>query len=276
MRHHAATIDHQAADKARIPSPAQRHVELRWAILYRPDPGKQPGRERLLPHNERCELVTQGRGWIMHEDTWVEITAGSLIWNVAGDYTIGRTDPGNPFACLAVDFAVTSRPLRPAPRLTRWEDAEERDSFIRQIHRATAVELVDRTLLGSFIYTSLLLQTHLWTIRSKRPAIPPQLRRIKGIIDERYADQLDISALARSVAWSPSHLHAEFRRHLATSPHQYLLRRRIQAVCEALQKFDHGLQDIARTTGFANVQSLVRAFRRHTGETPLRWRARHG
>lgn len=247
-------------------------ISLAFAVPYSPPAGEQPDRERLAAGHERCELVTAGRGWVEHRGTWTEVTAGCLVWNVAGDYTIGRSDVGKPVHCLAFDFTVTKR-RRLASRFSRWADPDELDAFVRQIGRLTARPTLDRQALAGFIYTTLLLQARIWQAHDQVPEIPLPLRRVAAMIDGGYAQSLDIPAMARIVGWSPSHLHAQFQRHFSTTPHQYMMRRRVQAVREALLKHGQGLAEIASATGFADARTLIRAFRRQMGKSPGRWRA---
>lgn len=250
-------------------------VAFTGAGPYHQEAGRHPVHTRIPPRSERLELVTGGRGWVEHEGAWLEVTAGSLVWNVAGDHTIARSDFANPYRCMAINFQVRPGARRVAPRVTRWEDPAEVDSFVLRLVRMVAADDLDREALGAFIYARLLLQARLWTVRDHATPHPERLRRVVDALDGRYAEALDIDALARDAGWSPGHLHAVFRRHLGTTPHQYLLRRRIRAAREALAAHDQGLAGIAAATGFAGPQALIRAFRRQLGTTPMAWRSRH-
>lgn len=251
------------------------HVKgLHFAVTYCPPSGQQPDRECLAAGHERCELITAGRAWVQDAGQWIEVSAGSLVWNIGGDYTIGRSDPANPFRCLAVDFAVSRRGRRSAPRFSRWDDADEREHFVRQIARLIADPDGDRLALAMYVYATLLLHARSWERRDQQPVIPNQVRTVRGILDGSYADALDVPSLAARVGWSVSHLHAQFRRHCGTTPHQYLMRRRVQAVQEALLKEGNRLEAIATVTGFPDARTLVRSFRRQMGMSPMRWRAR--
>lgn len=242
---------------------------------YLQEAGRHPLPTLIAPGIERIELVTGGRGWVEHERVWIEVTAGSLVWNVAGDHTIARSDFADPYRCLAINFSVRAGGRRIAPRVTRWEDPAEVDSFAIRLQRMVADDDLDRDAVGAFVYARLLLQARLWAGRDLARPLPAPLRRVVDALDGRYAEDLDIDALAADAGWSPGHLHAMFRRHLGTSPHQYLLRRRIRAAREALAVHDQGLAGIAAATGFATPQALIRAFRRQLGTTPMAWRGRH-
>ncbi|MBA3684155.1 MAG: hypothetical protein H0W72_02825, partial [Planctomycetes bacterium] len=59
---------------------------------YRQAAGRHPTPIRALAGQERIELVTDGRGWVQHEGAWHAVAAGDLLWECAGDWTIGRSD----------------------------------------------------------------------------------------------------------------------------------------------------------------------------------------
>lgn len=203
------------------------------------------------------------------------MAAGSLVWNVAGDSTIGRSDFTDPYRCMAMTFAVRPGGRRVTPRVTCWDDPVEVDGFVQRVGRLIAADDLNRAAVGAFVYARLLLQARLWAGRDLARPLPAQLRTVVDILDGRYAESLDILALAHDAGWSPGHLHAMFRRHLGSSPHQYLLRRRVRAAREALASPGQGLLEIAAATGFATPQALIRAFRRQLGTTPMAWSARH-
>jgi len=103
------------------------------------------------------------------------------------------------------------------------------------------------------------------------------LLRAKNLIDRRYAEPLDVPALAREAYASTAHFARSFKRAFGETPHRYLLRRRIERAQELLRATALNLTDIAQEVGFSSLSSFSRAFRELTGEPPSayakRWRA---
>lgn len=58
------------------------------------------------------------------------------------------------------------------------------------------------------------------------------------------------------------------------APHQYLVSLRIERAMEFLRKTELSVTDIAHHLGFSSSQHLNRAFKKHTGLTPLDYRRR--
>ena len=102
-----------------------------------------------------------------------------------------------------------------------------------------------------------------------------QLLRAKDLADARYAEPLDVAALARAARLSQAHFSREFRRVFGESPHQYLLTRRLERAAALLRTTDRSVADICITVGLRSVGSFTTSFRRAYGQTPTQYRAAH-
>jgi transcriptional regulator GlxA family with amidase domain len=94
----------------------------------------------------------------------------------------------------------------------------------------------------------------------------------RDLADRRYAEPLDIEALARHANVSPRHFSRSFRRVFGETPYQYLLTRRIERARHLLRTTDRAVIEISRDVGFASVGSFTTTFRRHAGVTPTGYR----
>lgn len=93
-------------------------------------------------------------------------------------------------------------------------------------------------------------------------------------IGEHLADDLSAEALAARVNLSVRHFNRLFRRSTGTTPAAYVESARLEAARRLLQESDHGLAEVAGTSGLGSVESLHRAFRRRLGTTPAEYRRR--
>jgi AraC-like DNA-binding protein len=106
-------------------------------------------------------------------------------------------------------------------------------------------------------------------------AVPParHLLRAKDLIDARYREPLDVSALARAAHLSRAHFSREFRRVFGETPHQYLLTRRLERAAALLRNTDRTVADICLTVGLRSVGSFTTSFGRAFGMSPTAYRA---
>lgn len=86
---------------------------------------------------------------------------------------------------------------------------------------------------------------------------------------------LKAAELARMVGLSERHLHRKLQETLGITPHELLLRARIQASAEALAKTSAPIIEIALQYGFCDQSAFTQQFRKRTGLTPKQFRLRH-
>jgi AraC-like DNA-binding protein len=111
-------------------------------------------------------------------------------------------------------------------------------------------------------------------IRTPVPAVR-HLLRAKDLIDARYREPLDVSALARAAHLSPAHFSREFRRAFGVTPHRYLLTRRLERAAALLRHTDRTVTEICFAVGLRSVGSFTTSFTRTFGVSPTAYRAEH-
>ena len=94
------------------------------------------------------------------------------------------------------------------------------------------------------------------------------LLRAKDLIDREYAAPLDVPALARAAHASTAHFSRSFKRAFGETPHQYLLRRRIERAKELLRGTDMSVTEVSLEVGFQSLGSFSTAFRELVGAPP--------
>ncbi len=107
-----------------------------------------------------------------------------------------------------------------------------------------------------------------------RESTTRRLLRVRDTMDRDYAEQLDITALARIALLSPSHFTRQFRAVFGETPHQYLYRRRIERAKWLLRTSELPVTEICESVGYGSLGTFTRTFVRLVGETPTAYRAR--
>jgi AraC-like DNA-binding protein len=102
------------------------------------------------------------------------------------------------------------------------------------------------------------------------------LRHAKDVIDRDFAQPLDIPALAREAHASSAHFVRSFKKDFGETPHQYLLRRRIERAKELLRNTRLSVTEVSLAVGFRSLGSFSTAFRQLVGEAPSAYARRRG
>lgn len=113
--------------------------------------------------------------------------------------------------------------------------------------------------------------------RRRRDRDPPRwLEDARELIHERFTEGLRIAEIAAAVDVHPSHLARVFRAHYHTAIGSYIRNLRIEWATTRLREGEETLSTIAVRAGFADQSHFTRAFKRHMGTTPGRYRATRG
>jgi AraC-like DNA-binding protein len=104
-----------------------------------------------------------------------------------------------------------------------------------------------------------------------RRVLPVHERRVTEIvrqIDEHPADAYPLDTLARAAELSPFHFARIFQGVTGCSPHQYVMRMRLQHAAGHLAARPAKVLDIALDAGFGDVSNFNHAFKREFGMSP--------
>jgi AraC family transcriptional regulator len=97
---------------------------------------------------------------------------------------------------------------------------------------------------------------------------PARLRRIKEFVHAKMEDELTLIEMAQSVELSPAHFSRMFRRSTGETPHQFVLRNRIERAKTMLRASEARILDVALACGFKTQQHFARVFRHVCGVSP--------
>ena len=110
-----------------------------------------------------------------------------------------------------------------------------------------------------------------------RGGLPPKmLRRVRDYIEAHLEEKISIESLADAIGLSMFHFARAFKQSEGVTPHDYLIRRRVNRAMELLAGTDLPLSEIAVTVGFSDQSHCARRFREIVGVCPrdYRWSTR--
>jgi AraC family transcriptional regulator len=217
----------------------------------------RPGQVLLLPADQRVRGHTQGVGTtrnalLLLEPDWIARASG-------GEFDLPRLD-------------------------LRWS-ADLRNPLILEALLALVREVEQPGPMGRIYAESLVLVilTELVRHHAVRPGAlcradgiaSHRLRRITAYIEAHLGEDLSLLNLAAQAGVSRVHFVRQFKRLTGLSPHQYVLRRRVERAAALLKDRDACLKALALEAGFSSQSHLTAAFRRVYATTPSAYRDRH-
>jgi AraC-like DNA-binding protein len=95
-------------------------------------------------------------------------------------------------------------------------------------------------------------------------------------IKKHYASACDTKTLSEKFGFSRSHFSTQFKRYIGMSVHEYVLCSRLDAAKNLLCEKNCTVEQAAQCTGFYDVGTFIRAFKRKEGCTPSHYRRELG
>jgi len=104
---------------------------------------------------------------------------------------------------------------------------------------------------------------------------PRRLQRVFSHIRENIARDLSVAELAQTVGMSQYYFSKLFKMSTGTTPHQYVMRQRVERAQEQLRESRTPLAEVATLVGFETQSHFTSVFRRLVGVTPKHYREMH-
>ena len=110
------------------------------------------------------------------------------------------------------------------------------------------------------------------SITVRQGLAPWQVRRVLAYIDANLESRIRNRDLAAVARLSEFYFNVAFRNSVGHSPHDYVIRRRVERAQGLMLSTDKALSEIAVECGLADQSHFTRLFRRVVGESPAVWR----
>ena len=114
-----------------------------------------------------------------------------------------------------------------------------------------------------------MLTTTTPTIEAKHKSLTHiRLQQVLDYIQTHLDRELSLAELAEVINVSSTYFASLFKQKMGISPHQYVIKQRVEQAKVMLKKTDFAIADIALQVGFSSQSHLTQQFKRITGMTP--------
>jgi len=111
------------------------------------------------------------------------------------------------------------------------------------------------------------------SVRTYRGGLgPARLRRVTELVHAKIEDELSLDEMAESAGLSAAHFSKMFRKSTGETPHQFVVRHRVERAKKMLRAGEGRVLDVAVACGFKTQQHFARVFRRAYGASPTEYR----
>lgn len=94
---------------------------------------------------------------------------------------------------------------------------------------------------------------------------------IDNYIEQHIQKKISVAELSSIAFLAQSQFYALFKAQMGTTPHQYVLQKRLELAKQLIAERQKPLSEVAQLCGFSSQSSFSQAFRRLYGTSPTRY-----
>lgn len=227
-------------------------------------------------------VTTEGVQEFFYRGSTHRSTAGEVVVLHPGEVHDGRSGTESAFAYigLQLDSEVARRhlPTQWSGSLPFARNPVVRDERLVALTRLAASlptdELLAEDLLTQLMATLCGFGFDGSTERTRKRGRNTRMDAAAQLLRASVTSPVSLRDLELATGLSASEVCRQFKQHLGTSPHRYLLMRRVEAAAQRIRAGGR-LADIAAGTGFTDQPHMNRAFKAFLGLTPGAYAAMH-
>jgi len=181
------------------------------------------------------------------------------------------------FVLWAADELVANGPFE-VERLWAVKDEQLR-YIVLTLHNELMAKCPSGRLFGEYMglsFATALLANHSagsTRLSQYRGGLSPyKLRQVTDYIRDNLSNNLSLAEMANLLQMGPCHFARAFKESTGLSPHQYVLRRRVERALQMLKETPSNLADIAYDLGFSSQGHFTTVFSKIVGVTPSSYR----
>jgi AraC-like DNA-binding protein len=255
-----------------------------WLRVANDEPTQlMPGDLLLLPSGTTHRLSSEAHGQCLQFDRRMK----EARMTPGGDLTVGGSGARTTFVCAAYEYdIVVAQPLmRSLPEVMHVpaDPVAGRDVTVlvellaREVGernagaRSATARLIDLLLIAAIRRWVETLESHdgpSWLTALRDPLIG----QVLAMLHERPGQRWTLDLLAREMHVSRATLARRFGETVGEPPLAYLARWRMHLAAQRLKNSEDTIDTIAREVGYTSEFAFNRAFARHRGQPPGRYR----
>jgi AraC family transcriptional regulator len=259
--------------------------------------------QRMRVERFEPESVTEPRHWVRHDQAFAMMVGrGSIEWGskrsalekfdyAAGDLALCDRHVGEWVGLMAtphLQLGISDAPLMAASdgaygevelRAQRKFADARLGALVAAAHAEMAAGFPSgRLFLDSIEQAMAVALVNGHAVRHRPVQIykgglgSARLRRIKELVHAKIEDDLSLDEMAQSVGLSTAHFARMFRKSTGETPHQFVLRQRIERAKAMLRAPNARVLDVAVACGFKTQQHFAQVFRDVWGVSPTDYR----
>ncbi|MCF6177045.1 MAG: AraC family transcriptional regulator [Victivallaceae bacterium] len=125
---------------------------------------------------------------------------------------------------------------------------------------------------AALIFHKFIQAAHLIVYKDDEPLLPPMVQELHRLLDAHLEKKIDFSIINKEIACSQAYMVRLFKKHMGVTPHEYILRRRLETAQLLLKHSTLSIKEIAERLVFSDQYHFSNYFKKRLGISPSQFR----
>jgi len=125
---------------------------------------------------------------------------------------------------------------------------------------------------AALVFHKFMQAAHLVVYKDDEAPLPPIVQKLQKLLDAHLEKKIDFAVINKEIAYSQAHMVRLFKKHMSVTPHEYILRRRLETAQLLLKHSTLSIKEIAERLVFSDQYHFSNYFKKCTGMSPSKFK----
>ena len=125
---------------------------------------------------------------------------------------------------------------------------------------------------AALVFHQFMQTAHSIVYKDDEDPLPPIVQELQKLLDAHLEKKINFKLISREIAYSQAYMVRLFKKHMGVTPHEYLLKRRLESAKLLLRHSTLSIKEIAERLVFSDQYHFSNYFKKCLGMSPSRFR----
>jgi AraC-like DNA-binding protein len=125
---------------------------------------------------------------------------------------------------------------------------------------------------AALVFHKFIQAAHLIIYGDNETLLPPIVQQLYKLLDAHLEKKIDFSLISKEISYSQAYMVRLFKQHMGVTPHEYILRRRLETAQLLLRHSTLSIKEIAQRLVFSDQYHFSNYFKKCLGVSPSHFR----
>lgn len=125
---------------------------------------------------------------------------------------------------------------------------------------------------AALVFHKFIQEAHSVVYRDEEAPLPPIVQALHKLLDMHLEKKIDFSLINKEIPYSQAYMVRLFKKHMGVTPHEYILRRRLETAQLLLRHSTLSIKEIAERLVFSDQYHFSNYFKKCFGVSPSQFR----